>query len=371
MSTSSTADTTTRGGFGRLLLGLTAASAAAYGLGAIFTPHRLWPALLLMCFYLFCLGLGGLLFLAFTSVTSARWSTGIRPVAAALGRMVPLSGAALGAVVCLGLYQYPWAHSGGDHPASFFFKDAWLSPEFFLARTVGYVLLFSLFAVAMTRRGRTTPAGPSKGLSALFIVVFAVVFSTANVDWIMSLTPEWFSTMFGVYQFSGIFLSGLAAIALVAILLSRHGAWQFTLAEDHLRDLAILMFSFSCFWMYIWLSQYMLIWYANLPEETFYFVDRTRGLWGPLFVLNIFLNWAVPFVVLIPRPAKRNPSVVLKVAVVVLVGRWVDLYLMIAPSETVAEPAFAFCEVASILGTAAIFGLLLLPVLRKEEAYRR
>jgi hypothetical protein len=366
----STAGTVARRSANRVLLGLTVASGVAYGLGAVVTPLRLWPAILLMCFYLFCLGLAGMLFLALTSVTGGRWCAALLPVPRAMAATLPLVAPLLAIVVLIGIYNgnYPWTHAEGHHPASFFFKDWWLSPIFFALRTVAYLVVFSLFALAMGRgTGRSATAAVPKSLAALWIVVFAVFFSLANVDWIMSLTPEWFSTMFGVYQFSGIFLSGLAAIAVVAILLARAGAWQQPLTEDHLSNLSILIFGFSSFWMYIWLSQYMLIWYANMPEETFYFTRRVHGLWGPLFVLNIFLNWVVPFVVLMPRAAKRNAGIVLKVAVIVLVGRWLDLYLMIAPSETVTQPAFGLCEIASILGTLGLGGLLIFYALRKRK----
>jgi len=118
----------------------------------------------------------------------------------------------------------------------------------------------------------------------------------------------------------------------------RRTAWLERLAplsgvvnEDHLHDLGKMLFAFSTLWMYIWFSQYMLIWYAHLPEETVYFAQRLHGNWQPLFILNLCLNWVVPFVVLMNRPAKRSRSVLAKVALVVLLGRWLDLYLMIMP----------------------------------------
>ena len=127
---------------------------------------------------------------------------------------------------------------------------------------------------------------------------------------------------------------------------------------EHLHDLGRLMPGFSCFWMYIWFCQYMLIWYANIPEETSYFITRTHGAWGPIVVTSIALNWLVPFFVLLPRPCKRSDSVMLKIAVVVLVGRWVDLYVMVFPPTTGDVPVFGLPELAGIACICSLGPLL-------------
>src|SRR5262249_39747770 len=146
-----------------------------------------------------------------------------------------------------------------------------------------------------------------------------------------SLEPDWSSTMFGVYQFAGLFLSGLAALTLLLLWLGRSEPMRRVVTSDHLHDLGKLLFAFSTFWMYVWFSQYMLIWYVNNPEEAVYFLRREQGAWQPLLIANVVLNWAVPFLVLLPRSAKRSPTVLARVCVVLLVGRWLDLYLMIGP----------------------------------------
>jgi len=163
-------------------------------------------------------------------------------------------------------------------------------------------------------------------------MVFSVTFTLASVDWIMSLEPMWSSTIFGVYNFAGLFESGLAAIILAALWLERQGPLRGVLTEEHLHDLGKLLFAFSTFWAYIWFSQYMLIWYTNIPEETTYFLRRLHGVWLALFLANVVLNWVVPFAVLLRRDAKRMRRVLGLVAAVVLVGRLLDLYLMIFPS---------------------------------------
>ena len=190
--------------------------------------------------------------------------------------------------------------------------------------------------------------------------MYAVTFSLASADWIMALEPMWFSTMWGVYNFAGMILAALAVIVLFCVALSAPGRpLQGTFRTEHLHDLGKLLVGFSCFWMYIWFSQYMLIWYSNIPEETSYFVVRTHGAWGPVVVVTLILNWLVPFLVLLPRPAKRSASVMTKVAIVLLVGRWVDLYLMVFPSTVGESPVFGIWEIATLACATAI-GLYLL-----------
>ncbi len=197
-------------------------------------------------------------------------------------------------------------------------------------------------------------------LSAVFLVVFAVTFSLASADWIMALEPMWFSTMWGVYNFAGMILAALAVVVVLCILLSHPGgALSGVFTTEHLHDLGKLLVGFSCFWMYIWFCQYMLIWYSNIPEETSYFIARTQSAWGPVVVISIVLNWLIPFFVLLPKPAKRSRSVMMKVAVVLLIGRWVDLCLMILPATLGDTPVFGIWEVAA-MGCLIPAGLVLI-----------
>jgi len=353
----------------RLLIGLAGAAGVAFLLGLITTPELVWPNLLLMAFYMMGLGLGAAFFLAVARVMGARWCKAIQVVPEVMAKTVPIVAPMIGIVVIVGAIKDPIAGSDLLHGDSFGFKKAWLGTSFFAIRTIAYLAFFSVFAIGLancSRRSRESSSPLYGRLSALFIVLFALVFSAASVDWVMSLSPLWFSTMWGVYQFSGVFLTALATITLLAILLEQAGPLRGVLRKSHRHTLGILLFAFSCFWMYIWISQYMLIWYANIQEETFYFSERTQGLWGPLFITNVFLNWVVPFLVLLPRPAKQSASVLWKVATVILVGRWLDLYLAILPSTGYDYPLIGFCEIGSILGVAGIFGLVVLYVLRKD-----
>jgi len=298
-----------------------------------------WGNLLLACFFLVGLGLAGVLCMAFHYLTAAGWSVAVRRIPEAMTAVLPWGSAGLLVVFFAQPSLYPWTvpHASGDHQPSPF-QQWWLSWPFFLGRAVVYLALWNVLAwalVANSRRqdtdGELRHTRANVRLSALFLVVFGITFWLASYDWLMSLMPQWYSTIFGLYQFAGLFLGGLAVVALMTVALSRLGPLRSIVRGDHLHDLGKLLFAFSTFWMYIWFCQYMLIWYVNIPEETLYYIERVQEQWASLFWLNVILNWAIPFVVLLPRENKRRPMVLANVALVVLCGRWLDLSLHVLP----------------------------------------
>jgi hypothetical protein len=237
---------------------------------------------------------------------------------------------------------------------------AWLNAPFFLARA-GLILLMFVAMTGMLFRNTTiragAPSAPSARGAAAFIVLFAAGISVASWDWMMSLEPEWFSTMYGVYAFAGTFVGGIAAMAVVSIFLSESSRYAFHLEGRQLHDLGSLLFGFSMFWAYIWFCQFMLIWYANLPEETPYFALRLSPHWAMLFWLNPIVNFVVPFTILLSSNAKRHPRVLAEVAGVVLAGRWLDTYLMVAPSVA-STPVFPVYALAASVGV--LLGMIVL-----------
>jgi hypothetical protein len=340
-------------------------------LGGLFAaPEQTWANFLLVSYYLLGLGLGGLVFVAFQYVTGAGWGVALRRLPEAMAALIPVASAGVAVVLLAYPALYPWAGPSPEaaNPDTAF-RHLWLSRPFVLLRALAYVALWILFARAIVRAsrqqdedGKVGHTDTNRRLSAAFLIVFGVTCWLSSVDWVMSLEPEWSSTVFGVYHFAGLFLGGLAAVAVLAVCLCRQGALRGVLTEEHLHDLGKLLFAFSSFWMYIWFSQYMLIWYTNNPEETSYFLRRLDGGWRPLFYLNVLLNWVVPFLVLLPRATKRSPRVLLAVALVILVGRWLDLYLMIVPPLG-GGPMQTFGVVEVGLAAGAL-GLFLLTVFR-------
>ena len=356
----------------RNLLFAGVASAVVLAGGLFLTPDRIadrvWSNLLVGTFALLTIGLGGTVFVALTYVSGAGWNVAFRRVPEAMSMLVPITGVAILVVLAVRMQEYGWHPHGDGDAGTFWFKEFWLTPSFWLLRAAAYVIIWSLLGGWLVSRSKKQdtelPAGGylagNVRLSAAFLAVYAVTFSLASADWLMALEPLWFSTMWGVYNFAGMIFAALAVVVILCILLSGPtGPLGGVFNTEHLHDLGRLLVGFSCFWMYIWFSQYMLIWYSNLPEETSYFITRTHGPWGPVVVLSIILNWFVPFFVLLPKPAKRSPAVMFKVAVVILIGRWVDLGLMVYPYSMGETPRIGIWEMAAVC-CAATIGVLLL-----------
>jgi hypothetical protein len=299
-------------------------------------------------------------------VCGAGWSIALRRVPEAMIALLPAGALGLLAVFLLHPGLYPWATpswvAAGEAVQ---FKRLWLSRPFFLARAAVYLIAWVALAWAIVHHSRRQDEDGEMAhtrsnvrLSAIFLVVGGFTLWLASYDWIMSLEPDWSSTIYGVYHFSGLFLSGLAVIILLTVRLRDGGPLAGTVTEGHLQDLGTLLFAFSTFWAYIWFSQYMLIWYANQPDEAVHYTHRLRGPWATLFVLNLLLNWAIPFLAALPRTNKRNPGILAKTAIVVLLGRWLDLYSMIFPPFAPARPVFGVWEIGAILGAVGVFWLV-------------
>lgn len=341
-------------------------------------PGRTWALLLIAAFYLLSVGLGGALFIAVHALAQAGWTSALRRVPEALLALLPAGAALLVLVLALGgPTLYSWGHGAEGHPDLPAAKALYLSPPLVLARAVVFLAAWLALARGLRRTSLAQDSDPDLAhhrrlvrRSAGFVVVFAPTLALASVDWLMALEPHWASTMFPVYTFAGLFLRGLAAVALGVVVLGQRGELAGVVRDHHRHDLGKLLFAFSTFWAYIWLSQYLLVWYGNIPEEAAYYALRTRGDWGPLYLVNLVLNWALPFVLLLPRRAKRDLRMLAGVAALVLLAGWLDLYLMVLPTVT-AEPALGAPEAAVVLGTGALALLLTAAALRRAPLVPR
>jgi hypothetical protein len=339
-------------------------------MGAIVSPARLWPALLASGLAMLGVGVAALYFLAIHSVTGAAWGTSFKRVPEAMTILVPVGGlVALVAVAGGAGTLYPALSSGGAQDLSVF-KQMWYSPGFYFARSVAYVGLLSAFAWGFRRISRRQDQDRAlvhtftlRRLSAVFLVAGSILVVLLSIDWLMALEPLWYSTIFGVYNFAGMFQSGLAVLLLFLVWLKRKGVLGEEVNRDQVQDIAKFMFGMSTFWMYIWYSQYVLIWYTNIPEETAYFTLRMTGSWLPLFFLNPVLNWVIPFHVLMARAPKRSLTIASRVAVVILMGRAVDLYLMIYPPLLETDPRIGMTEVGALLATIGLTAVVVTRVL--------
>ncbi len=319
------------------------AATAALGLigiiaaGLVFGWSRFWANWILWFLFLLTIGLGSLFIVALEHVVGARWSIPLRRVPERLSSLAVLMGpAALLALFSLH-FLYPWTKPENLQNPVMAGKAVWLNERFFIWRVIGCVVLWAIaywvFVSGSVRQDRDH--NPSFNLRArrlapLFMVVFGITITIVAFDWISSLEPEWYSDIFGVYIFAGTFLAGLAATTLTVLYLKSKGRLP-EIKPDHIYNLGGFLFAFTVFWSYIGFAQYLLMWYANLPEEVLWYKERLQGAWGPLLLVLAIFHFLVPFFLLIPREAKSNPKFLFWTAAFILFSHWLDLYWMIFP----------------------------------------
>jgi hypothetical protein len=308
--------------------------------GAFLQTERLGPNLLLAGVYLAGLAVGALFFTAVQEVTGATWSDSLRTVPARLPSTLPMATVLLLLVFLAHPETYSWTVEQQTG-----LRGVWLSRPFFIARSCLYLGLWMLSARLLTR-----PATSSR-VAAVVLAVLALTGWLAASDWLMSLTPQWTSTIFGVYVFVGFVVSAVAAMLLTCVWVRVRNPT--CVSDAQLRDLATVLLGFSCLWAYLWYCQYMLIWYTNQPHESTYFAVRTGADWRVLFFASVVLKWAVPFVLLLSRAGKRNLAVLTPAAVSAVLGHWLDLYVLIVPGVLPDRPVPGLLEVGLALGIGA------------------
>jgi hypothetical protein len=278
------------------------------------------------------------------------------------------------------LYQWTLEPSAG-HPVDPLLegKRPYLNIPFFIVRTAIYFavwawLAWKLVAWSKQQDQSRDPLLTKKmqALSAPAMILLGLTAAFAGIDWIMTLDYTWFSTMFGVYFWAGAIISSMCAITLTVVLLQRAGLLTKSITEEHLHDLGKLIFAFTIFWAYITFSQYFLIWYADIPEETTWFSyrrwvghggDRHLGSWHWVGVFIVFAHVILPFLVLLPRWTKRTPAILGGAATWLLVAHFVELHYQIMPTSQVkGEEAFrpSWLDLTTVIGLSAAAGFLVL-----------
>ncbi|MFN0007113.1 MAG: hypothetical protein ACKVXR_04330 [Planctomycetota bacterium] len=346
-----------------LLRTIAIAGGLAFLAGLVFAPERAWAGFLMGFVYFVGLSLSGALFIALLTMAGARWWIPLRPIPEAMSTALPYGGI-LALVLLAGVPSlYEWSHASAvasDH--LLLHKSAWLNVPFFAARLLLCFAIWILLSRKLAQAGREPVShdGPARArrnlvLACWFVPLFALTWSVASFDWLMSLEPHWFSTIYALLTLSGLGLAGLAACILLAVPMIRSGRMGQLVTREHLDDLGKLAVAFSLFWVYIRYCQYMLVWYTNIPEETGWYTARGEGLWAVLEPVNVALNWAIPFFVLMPKTARRSPTVMVRVAVAMLAGHAVDLYLLAGPPILGPDPSHAAWEIGPIVGAIALF----------------
>ncbi len=334
------------------------------------------------------IGIIGLFFVAIQYAAQAGWSAPIKRVPLAMGTWIPIAGILMLLIwFVVKADVFHWTHhdlyeenSSDFDPiingkSGFFFwpLEAGGFPVFFVLRLVVFFGLWYLFFIWIKKEmlaedinGGTQHWLNARKLSAIFLVIFAVSSSVAAWDWVMSIDTHWYSTMMGWYVFASWWVTGLAVITLIVANLKDAGYLKMV-NQNHLHDLGKFVFAFSVFWTYIWFSQFMLIYYANIPEETVYFFTRMKNSpYSWVFYANLILNFVLPFLLLMTRDAKRHMSMLKVVCPIVVVGHWFDFYNMITPGVMKNEGGVGFLEIGLFLLFGAAFLFVVLNALSKH-----
>ncbi|MET0572588.1 MAG: quinol:cytochrome C oxidoreductase [Pedobacter agri] len=359
------------------------AIAIGYGFTGDKVMHeRTFANLLLMGYYFACVCMSGMFFLAVQFVAQAGWSASILRVPQALAKTLPIASIILIVIISAGLYTHNlyhhWHAEGLTDPNSPNYdsliagKSVFLNVPFFLGRMVVFLGVYSAFAISFTKlsynedlAGGLVSYRKSFKNACIFLVIYGFTTPIFAFDTIMSLEAHWFSTMFGWYNFAAMWVSSLATIAIIIILLRRAGYMQWV-NNSHLHNLGQFIFGFSIFWTYVWFAQFLLIYYANMPEETVYFYKRFEyyKFW---FFLNLAMNFLAPVLLLMDRDNKRTDVKLLFVSIVVLLGHWVDYYQMIMPGAVEdGHNGFGIVEIGTALGFVGLFTFTVLSNLSKK-----
>jgi hypothetical protein len=344
---------------------LAAIALAGWGACAValrLDPVRFHASYLVAYAFFLTLVLGALFFVMLQHITGSAWSVTMRRVAENVMVAVPL-GAALFLPVAFGLPSlYPWARPEAVAADPILQgRVAFLNPHFFYLRAGLYFVLWSLWALRLYRnsvRGTGLAAAQSSHRwSAPGMLMLTATVALASFDWLMSLDPHWYSTMFGVYVYSGAALGFVAALVLILLALRRADVLRYSVNHEHYHDLGKWLFGLTSFWAYIAFSQYMLIWYANLPEETSWFRDRLAGSWHAVSALLVVGHFLVPFFVLVSRAAKRRLGLLGAAAAWVLLMQYTDLYWIVMPVFSKRGVTPHWIDLAALAAVGATFAL--------------
>lgn len=382
--------------YGLLAIGIVAFIAGFIFLGMSKNEHdqtRFWAVLLQNSLFFLMICNASMFFICALTLGHGGWQTTFRRVPEAISAVVPVF-SVLALLVFIGIIMghhhhiYHWLDKEAvANDEILTWKKGFLNPTFFFVWTIITLGTWSLVGRKMrqlSRKSDEQPMGVEESKkyvwnntvwAAIFIVAFALTTgSTIPWIWLMSIDAHWYSTMYSWYTFASTFVSGIALIALFIVFLKNHGYLEYTTREQ-LHDVGKFMFAFSIFWTYLWFSQFMLIWYANIPEETIYFKTRLQGAYRGIFWLNFIVNFIAPILILMTRGSKRNYAVITFTSVLIILGHWLDFYQMVMPG-TVGDHFtlgwFEWGTLALYLGMIMFFAgraLTKAPLLPKYHPY--
>lgn len=331
-------------------------------LGYLDDSPRFYHAYLTAFAFWVTISLGALFFVMLQHLTAARWSVVVRRLVESIMMSLPVL-AVFFIPIAFGLNDlYAWSRPevvAGDLLLTH--KAPYLNTAFFLLRALLYFAVWFFLASFLYRNSLADDSGYDEArrirvrrLSAGGMILFAFTTTFAAFDWLMSLDAHWYSTIFGVYVFAGGVVGGLCVTTLAALHLRRRGILADVITVEHYDDLGKLTFAFLVFWGYMAFSQYFLIWYANIPEETIWFAHRWVGSWKAVSLALVFGNFGIPFLVLMPKAAKRSLPFMAVMSVWLLAAHWVDMYWLILPSLNHHGAHFSWLDPVLTVGIGGV-----------------
>ncbi len=345
---------------------------------------RFWASLLQNGVYFLLVVNAAMFFMCITTLAWGGWQMSFRRVTEAVSASVPVIGLICGVILLAIVFGdnheiYHWTDAEHvKHDPILTAKSGFLSKSFFTIWTIITLVLWSGLGWKMRQLSRSiddkalTVEEGKKYIwkntvwSAAYLAFFGLtVMSSIPWLWVMSIDAHWYSTMFSWYTFASSFVAGVALITLFVVYLKNKGYLEYT-TEEHLHDLGKFMFAFSIFWTYLWYSQFMLIWYANIPEETVYFVPRMRGAYKGIFYMNLIINFVAPLLLLMKRDSKRNYTTITVLAIVILFGHWLDFFMMVFPAISREQVPVMLYDFGIALGFVGLIMFLTARALAKS-----
>lgn len=332
---------------------------------------RLMGGALSNSYFFFCIGLGALFFLALQYATETGWYAAVKRMIEAIAGFLPYGIGLMVLVLAVisimqGAGVYTWMNPETTQDGSHHYdeliagKSFYLNQGFFWGRTIVYLAIYYIFWTGFRKRsleedrvGGTEIHFKNYKKGALFLVFFAVFSSTSSWDWIMSVDVHWFSTLFGWYTFAGMWVSTMVVLVMLVLYLKKQGYLP-KVNESHIHDIGKWTFATSFLWSYLWFSQFMLIWYANIPEEVTYYVARIENF-KFLYFFMFIINFAFPMLILMSRDAKRHAGILTFVGFVILAGHWLDAYQMVAVGSQGVNAYPGFIEIGMAILLAGFF----------------
>jgi hypothetical protein len=326
-------------------------------------PKQFFFSWLVSFLFFLSLALGALFFVLIQYAAQGGWGIVVRRIGETIFATLPVM-ALLFLPLLFGLgHLFEWTHPGAaEHDALLQWKAPYLNVTFFLIRAAVFLVFWSLLALFYYRLSRSQDATGDPAVSARLrrfagpaIIVLALTQTFASIDWVMSLTPHWYSTIIGVYFFAGSFVGFIALLSIIAVGMRRAGLLDTVITAEHLHDIGKLLFAFTAFWAYIGFSQFFLIWYANLPEETIWYKARLEGSWKSVSIFMMVGHFGIPFFYLMGRAVKRRDLTLAIGGAWLLAMHYLDLYWQVMPTLHAEGIRPSVLDVAAFLAVGGCF----------------